>query len=85
MSFPLYYILLPFAIFGAIYVIFILMDLYHLVHFAEVHFAAFFATFVFFAGTTYILFWSWTLLQPINWQETVTVLQSTSFTAPPSF
>ncbi|KKS13069.1 MAG: hypothetical protein UU69_C0014G0013 [Candidatus Magasanikbacteria bacterium GW2011_GWA2_41_55] len=38
MSFPLYYFLFPIALFALVYVIFILMDVYHLISFAEVHF-----------------------------------------------
>lgn len=85
MSFPLFLVLIPFALFFIIYFLFIIMDLFHLVHFAEVHFAAFFTTFLFFASITYILFWSWTLLLPIDWQQTVSLLQNTNFTSPNSF
>lgn len=82
MSFPLYYILAPAAFFAFIYMIFILMDLYHLAHFAEVHFAAFFATFLFFAGIVYILFWTWNLFLPIDWQESVIIFKDISFSPP---
>ncbi len=85
MSFPLYYILAPFALFSFIYAIFILMDLYHLAHFAEVHLVAFFATFIFLAGVIYILFWTWNLSQPINWNETVSILKNISFNQAPTF
>lgn len=85
MSFPLYYIFFPGALFALIYLIFVLIDIYHLAHFAEIHFAGFFMTFIFLAGVIYILFWAWTLLQPINWQEIVTFFKNVSFNSSATF
>ncbi|MEK7189399.1 MAG: hypothetical protein AAB666_00250 [Patescibacteria group bacterium] len=83
MAFPLFYILFPVALFAVIYAVFILMDVYHLISFAEVHFMSFFMTFIFLAGIVYISFWTWTLAQPIDWNEPVTIFQSISFSPEP--
>ena len=85
MSFPLYYIFFPTALFALIFLIFVLIDIYHLAHFTEIHFASFFMTFIFLAGVVYILFWSWTLMQTINWQEIITIFQNISFNSPTTF
>ncbi|MCX6779007.1 MAG: hypothetical protein NTU97_02140 [Candidatus Magasanikbacteria bacterium] len=82
MAFPLYYLLFILAAFGTIYVIFVLMDLYHLVSFAEMHFTSFVMTFVFLAGVVYICFWGWTLLAPLNWNEMVVIFNGISFNSP---
>jgi threonine/homoserine/homoserine lactone efflux protein len=82
MAFPLYYFLFPLVAFGVVYIIFVLMDLYHLVSFAEMHFVSFVMTFVFLAGAAYICFWGWNLMSPLNWNEQITVFKDVSFNAP---
>ncbi|HPV70664.1 MAG TPA: hypothetical protein PKY08_02045 [Candidatus Magasanikbacteria bacterium] len=82
MAFPLYYLLLPVALFGLVYVIFVLLDLYHLVSFADLHLCSFVVTFIFLAGVVYITFWAWTLAAPLNWQESLNIFNNVTFSAP---
>lgn len=79
MSFPLYFILLPYSLFLLIYLIFILMDIYHLILFSEMSIVSFFMTFIFLAGVVYALYWTWQLSLPIDWKQVVTVFQNISF------
>jgi len=79
MVFPISYLLIFLAIFAAIYIIFVLMNIFHLIAFAEVHFTSFLATFIFLGGVAYICFWAWILLAGINWQETVTFFKDVNF------
>jgi len=85
MVFPLYYLLFVLAGFGIIYAIFVLMDLYHLISFAEMHFTAFLMTFIFLGGVVYICFWGWTLLAPLNWNEIVSIFNGITFNAPTTY
>lgn len=79
MSFPLYYFLIPYAVFLAIYLIFILINVYHLAVFSSASLASFFVTVLFLAGAFYIFFWSWTLGQPLDWKQMVTIFKDISF------
>lgn len=79
MSFPLYFITFPYLLFLFIYLIFILVDVYHLILFSEVSFVSFLMTFVFLAGAVYILFWTWQLAQPIDWNQTISLFKNISF------
>lgn len=79
MIFPLYYILFVFLLFLAVYAIFIIVDIYHLILFSEISLVSFFAAFIFLAGAAYLLFWIWTAGQIIDWQQTVVFFQNVSF------
>lgn len=82
MTFPLYFILFPYYVFLAIFCIMALIDVYHLVRFSSVSFGSFIATFFFLGGTAYILFWTFTLLAPIDFQQIVTTFQNFTLNPP---
>lgn len=82
MSFPLYYFLIPYAVFLVIYLIFILMDVYHLVMFSSASLVSFSMTVLFLAGVVYVLFWTWTLGQPIDWKQIVNIFKDISLSSP---
>lgn len=79
MSFPLFYLLFPYAFFLLIYLIFILMDIYHLILFSEMSLISFFMTFLFLAGVVYGLYWTWQLSLPTDWKQMITIFQNISF------
>lgn len=79
MSFPLFYLLIPYALFLLIYLIFILMDVYHLAVFSSTSLISFSMTVLFLAGVAYILFWTWHLGQPIDWKQAINLFKDISF------
>lgn len=73
MTFPLFYLLIPYMIFLLIFFIFSLVNIYHMLVFTEAGFIGFFMTFIFLAGSFYLLFLTWSLGSAINWRETVEI------------
>lgn len=74
---PLALLLLPYALFLLFFGVFSLFALSHIFVYGEKNFATFFATFLYIAGSAFILFFSWTLLAPIEWKEPLFVLGAT--------
>lgn len=79
MSFPLYFLIFPLLLFLFIYLVFILINIYHLVIFSEMSLTSFFMTFIFLAGVAYLLFWTWQLAQPLDWQQPISIFKNLSF------
>lgn len=82
MTFPLYFVLFPYYLFLAIFAIMALIDIYHLVRFSSISFGSFLATFIFLGGTVYILFWTFVILSPIDFQQIVTTFQNFTLNPP---
>lgn len=80
MTFPLYFVLYPYYAFLVIFGIMTLIDIFHLVRFSSVNFGSFLATFFFLGGTAYILFWTLTMLAPIDLHQIITLFQNVSLT-----
>ncbi|KKU07047.1 MAG: hypothetical protein UX10_C0016G0002 [Candidatus Magasanikbacteria bacterium GW2011_GWA2_45_39] len=82
MTFPLYLVLFPYYFFLAIFAIMALIDVYHLARFSSVNFGSFLATFLFLSGTIYILYWTFSVLSPIDFQQIVTTFQNFTLNPP---
>lgn len=80
MTFPLYYFLIPYVVFLIIYLIFILIDIYHLALFSSASLVSFSMTVLFLTGVVYVLFWTWTLGQPIDWKQMITIFKDVYLT-----
>lgn len=72
-TFTLSVILIPYAIIVLLALILSIITAYHLVHYGATTRISFVVTFAFFAGTTLLLFFTWTALRNVNWSEPVTV------------
>lgn len=75
MTFPLFYLLLPYFVFLLIFLLFTLINIYHLLVFTEAGFIGFFMTFFFLAGSVYLLFLTWSWGSAIDWQQTAEVFR----------
>jgi len=75
MTIPLIAFLYLYLLFLAVWLIFSLIALYHLLRFGQVNFATFFAAFFYLAGSVMLLFFSYQYLSPIDWSVGLTVLQ----------
>lgn len=76
MVFPLYYIVFIYLLFLIIYAIFLIVNLYHLIAFSEASFAGFGMTFLLLAGIAYILYWTWQMSLPIDWNYPIELFQN---------
>lgn len=73
---PLALLLIPYGIFLLCFFLFSLFALMHLFIFGEKNFTTFLATFMYIAGSTLILWTSWTLLTFIDWKESIAFIAS---------
>lgn len=71
MIIPLSVLLLPLAAFLLMFFIFSLINLVHIIKFASFDFVGFGVTFLFFALSVILLWYSYQLLSPINWTEPI--------------
>lgn len=75
---PLYSLLIIYALFALIYVIFFLINLYHLVVYTTPSLTGFIMTFFFLGGVAYIIFISYNLLLGVDWQQPLNLLNNYS-------
>lgn len=66
-SLPLAIVLIPYAIFIIVFLIFALINVFHLVHYGQTTRISFTVTFIFFIVTSFILFATWAALRHIDW------------------
>lgn len=78
MTFPLLYILLPFAAVLVVFAIFTLVDILHLAHYGASNAVGFLATLVFLVGTVAIFGSTFMLLQNTDWSQPVMIGLTTS-------
>ena len=83
-SFPLSFLLLPYAAVLAFVLIMALMTVFHFIRYSETTGASFLAIFLYIAGTVYILFFTWQLLKDVDWNvpieiSTIFAQSSTAF------
>jgi hypothetical protein len=71
MSVPLSILLLPLAVFLLLFFVFSLINLIHIIKFASFDAVGFSITFIFLAVSTLFLWYSYQLLNPINWTEPI--------------
>jgi hypothetical protein len=70
---PLYIILFLYLIFLAIFAVFSLINIYHIVMSASFTLASFVITFFVFILTVLTLFFTWYLLQDVYWQTPILI------------
>ena len=73
MTLPLYIFLAPYGLFLALFAIFSLLDISHVVKYRTSEFIAFSLTFIYLALGTLIIFGTWYLLQDVTWAEPFTL------------
>lgn len=78
MTFPLLYILFPFAAVLVVFAIFTLVDIAHLAHYGASNVISFLATVVFLVGTIAILGVTFMTLQNTDWSQPVMIGLTTS-------
>jgi hypothetical protein len=78
LTLPLYFLLIPCALFVVIYVIFFLINLYHLVVYTTPSLTGFVMTFFFLGGVAYIVFITYNLLLGTDWQQPLNLLNNYS-------
>lgn len=71
-EFPLYIILIPFAIIVLLFVVFAFFNLYHLFSYGFLSFYSFLITFIFLGMTVLILFITYQLALPLDWMQIIT-------------
>ncbi len=75
MTFPLYFLLIIYAIFLAVWSIFGLVAVYHMIRFGFFNFVTFFTTFIFIAVAAVILFYSFNFFSQIDWNLNVSIFE----------
>lgn len=66
-------ILIPYAVVVAFFLIFALVNIYHMIHFGETTKVSFLVTFAFYAVSVLILFFTWQALQGTDWQQAISL------------
>ena len=66
-TFPFSFVLIPYGLFLAVFLIFALINVYHMVHYGATTFISFLVTFAFMAGSAFILYFTWQLLAGVDW------------------
>jgi hypothetical protein len=72
-SFPLWVLAIPYLVVAALCAIFALFTISHFVKYAETTMVSFAATFLYLAGTAFILFFTWQALQGTDWQHPIVI------------
>jgi hypothetical protein len=67
----LFWLLVPYLIFLAIFLIFSLINFYHILRWGGFTFVGFIATFIFIAGMILLLFQTYDNLKTANWSEVI--------------
>lgn len=75
MTIPLIGFLFLYLLFVAVWLIFSLIALYHIIRYGQINFTTFLATFTYIAGSSLILFLSYGYLSRIDWSVGLTVFQ----------
>ena len=73
---PLYTFLFVYLVFLAIFTVFSMINLYHIIMTASFTLASFFTTFIIFAIVVLVFYFTWLFLQGVNWQTPVTLFNS---------
>lgn len=81
-SFPTYLFLIPYAIVFVLVAVLSVFTIWHFIRYSETTVVAFLITFVYLAGTAYILFFTYGAAKDVDWQRPITV-SGEVFTADP--
>jgi len=79
LTIPLYIFLFIYLLFLCVFVIFSIINFYHIVITAAFTLSSFIVTFFIFTLTILTLYFTWQLLLNVNWQIPVTLFNSTWF------
>lgn len=72
-SFPLSLTLIPYTLVIGFAVIIALFTVYHLVRYGATTKISFVITFIFFAGSVYLFFFTWSALKDTDWDQSVVI------------
>lgn len=72
-SFPLSLTLIPYTLVMSFAVIIALFTVYHLVRYGATTKVSFVMTFIFFAGSVYLFFFTWSALKDTDWNRPVVI------------
>lgn len=78
-SFPLYLLLFVYFLFLAVFVVFFLTNLYHILEARSLNKVTLFFTFLIFAFSVITIYFTIVLLSGINWQQEVIIFNSELF------
>lgn len=78
----LWWLLIPYALFGLLFAILALVDVYHMVRFGTFGLVNFVALFLFLAGTAIILWWTAGALVSVDWQQPIATIGGWSNAVP---
>jgi hypothetical protein len=82
MPIPLWYLCIPYGLFGMLFVAFALINVYHMVRFGTFGLANLIAFIMFLGGTALILWTTTALLGGVDWSQPMVTLGSWPSTAP---
>jgi ABC-type maltose transport system permease subunit len=86
MSIPLVAFLYLYLLFILVWLVFSLIALYHIMHYGQIGFTSFIATFIYLAGAVVILYLSYQYLSQIDWNVGITIFRgSFNFFGPSNF
>jgi len=72
-SFPLFYIAIPFLILIGVWITFAFFNILHTLKFGFVNYISYFMTFIFLGATVIVFFLTWEALAAVDWYEVVTI------------
>ena len=78
MTIPLYTLLFVYVVFLAIFFVFLLINLYHIIMTASLTVVSFFTSFFIFTASFLILYMTWYLLQAMDWNQALVELPALS-------
>lgn len=73
LSIPLYSFLLAYAVFLIVFVIFFLVNFFHILLTGTTSFSSFLVTIFVVALSAFIIFTTWNLLQATDWTQSITI------------
>jgi len=78
-SFPLYTLLFIYFLFLAVFVVFILINLYHILEAQIFSTATFLVTFFVISASLLIVYFTWEILSAVDWQQQVVLFNPNWF------
>ncbi|MBI2484646.1 hypothetical protein HYW18_00605 [Candidatus Uhrbacteria bacterium] len=73
MTFPLWYVLIPFGVFLFFFLLVCLFNTYHLIRYADGGALPFLVLSVYLAGTVLLLGGGFLILEPLDWMQATTI------------
>ncbi len=79
MEFTISLLLIPYAILVVLFFVFAFFNLYHMIAYGFVSVSSFIATFLFFAVTAVILYWSYVIAMTIPWDTAIAITNKLTY------